>query len=371
MTHRERALAVLRYQSYDRLPVVHFGFWAETLEKWYHEGHLDEAELRAGSDGSPQERTVEAKLGFDFNWFVTYQPRATWAPLFEEIVLEELPDGFQKAIEENGAVVIRKHGVSSIPSEVDRLFKGRKEWEELYKPKLQWSADRVDKAKMPADAFDPRRERPLGLTCGSLFGRIRDWLGVLNLAYVQVDDPPLFDEIIDTAGALCLRSTEAALATGACFDFAHFWEDICFRSGPLVNPAVFDAKVGPWYRRITDVTRAAGLDLCSLDCDGMIDSLVPTWLTNGVNVMFPIEVGTWDASIAPWRARYGRELRGVGGMDKRVFAHGKAAVDREIERLRPLVALGGYIPCPDHRIPPDAEWDTVCYYCERMRKVFG
>jgi uroporphyrinogen decarboxylase len=138
-----------------------------------------------------------------------------------------------------------------------------------------------------------------------------------------------------------------------------------------VNPAVFDAKVGPWYQRITTITRAAGLDLCSLDCDGMIDSLIPTWLTNGVNVMFPIEVGAWDASIAPWREKYGRDLRGVGGMDKRVFAHGRAAVDREIERLRPLVALGGYIPCPDHRIPPDAEWDTVRYYCERMRTVFG
>jgi hypothetical protein len=29
-----------------------------------------------------------------------------------------------------------------------------------------------------------------------------------------------------------------------------------------------------------------------------------------------------------------------------------AAIDKEIERLKPLVDLGGYIPCPDHRIPP-------------------
>jgi len=87
--------------------------------------------------------------------------------------------------------------------------------------------------------------------------------------------------------------------------------------------------------------------------------------------MFPIEVGTWQASIAPWRTRYGRELRGVGGMDKRVFARDKAAIDKEIERLRPLVNLGGYIPCPDHRIAPDAEWDHVRFYCDRMRAVFG
>ena len=43
----------------------------------------------------------------------------------------------------------------------------------------------------------------------------------------------------------------------------------------------------------------------------------------------------------------------------------------EIERLKPLIALGGYIPCPDHRIAPDAKWDNVRYYCDRMHEVFS
>ena len=49
----------------------------------------------------------------------------------------------------------------------------------------------------------------------------------------------------------------------------------------------------------------------------------------------------------------------------------RAAIDAEIERLKPLVALGGYIPCPDHRIAPDAKWDLVRYYCDCMRQEFG
>jgi uroporphyrinogen decarboxylase len=85
--------------------------------------------------------------------------------------------------------------------------------------------------------------------------------------------------------------------------------------------------------------------------------------------MFPIEVGTWNASLAPWREKYGRGVLGVGGMDKRVFARDFAAVDAEIERLRRLTDLGGYIPCPDHRIAEDAEWDNVRYYCDRMHDV--
>jgi len=177
--------------------------------------------------------------------------------------------------------------------------------------------------------------------------------------------------MIDTVGELCYQCVKATLDTGAKFDYAHFWEDICCKNGPLILPPVFDEKVGPHYRRITDLVRGHGLTVVSLDCDGLIDALIPTWIHNGVNTMFPIEVGTWNASIAPWRAQYGAELRGVGGMNKNVLARDFAAVDAEIERLKPLVELGGYLPCPDHRIPPDAHWDNVRYYCEKMRTAFG
>ena len=64
-----------------------------------------------------------------------------------------------------------------------------------------------------------------------------------------------------------------------------------------------------------------------------------------------------------------RHVARGGGMIKTVFARDRAAIDAEIERLRPLIALGGYIPCPDHRIAPDAKWDLVKYYCERLRSL--
>ena len=163
---------------------------------------------------------------------------------------------------------------------------------------------------------------------------------------------------------------QSRAAGGARFDIGHFWEDICFKNGPLVNPSFFAEHVGPHYKRITDIVHKHGIELVSLDCDGMIDALIPTWIENGVNVMFPIEVGTWNASIEPWRREYGRRLLGVGGMDKRVFAQDYAAVDKEVERLKALVDLGGYLPCVDHRVPGDAEWDNVNYYCEAMRQAF-
>ena len=189
---------------------------------------------------------------------------------------------------------------------------------------------------------------------------------------MQVDDPALFDEIIDTVGDLAYETVKRILELGADqFDFGHFWEDICYKAGPLINPEVFKEKVGPHYKKITDLLLTHGIDIVSLDCDGMIDHLLPIWLENGVNTMFPIEVGTWHADIAPWREKYGKAILGVGGVDKKVFNKDFAAVDAEIERIRPLVDLGGFIPCVDHLLPPDAKWDNVRYYAEKMREIYG
>jgi len=270
----------------------------------------------------------------------------------------------------DGVVYLQKPGGGSIPAHVDYLLKNRAAWEEHFKHRFQWSDDRVNKAALESLKDDGERENPLGISCGSLYGNIRTMLTFEGSCYLLADDEGLFTEIIDTCAELCYRGVEVILESGAKFDFAHFWEDICFKNGPCISPRVFEEKVGPHYKRITDLARQHGIDICSLDCDGCIDALVPTWIANGVNTMFPIEVGTWEASIAPWREQFGQELRGVGGMNKNVFARDRAAIDAEVERLRPLVELGGFIPCPDHRIAPDAEFDLVRHYCDRMRETF-
>jgi len=366
MTNRENTLAILHYENYDKMPVVHFGYWVETLEKWANEGHISKEDAANWDDGNAADELISKKLGFDFGWYTCYHPTILLSPTFERKVLEVMPDGSRKVLNERGSIETEKDEAGSIPAEVGHTLKDRASWEEHYLPKLQFSHDRVNREFLATLTNPEGRENPRGLFCGSLFGEIRNWLGVEGSSYLLADDENLYDEIINTVANLAYNTIKEALETGAKFDYAHFWEDICFKNGPLVIPSVFDEKVGPYYKKITDLVKSHGIDIISLDCDGVIDSLIPTWVENGVNTMFPIEVGTWDASIAPWREKYGKEILGVGGMNKNVFAYDYAAIDAEIERLKPLIALGGYIPCPDHRIPPDAKWENVQYYCEKI-----
>lgn len=366
---------MLHYQPFDRLPLVSFGFWPETLDKWADEGYIsrEDAEgYRADADNGLADQRVMAKLGFDFNWCSTVGGNSFLMPHFREETLETKPDGSRIIRNKEGLIEKVNDRIVSIPAMIGTSLTGREAWDTLYMPKLRFDAARVDAGLFQTLAKESRRrEYPLGLQVGSLYGNIRNMLGVEELSYLAVDDEELYREIIDTIGTLCYQVAERALSFGVAFDYAHYWEDICFKNGPLINPSVFRALVAPHYARIGRLLNNRGIDITSVDCDGCIDLLVPIWLENGVNTMFPIEVGTWNASIAPWRKQYGCELRGVGGMDKRVFALDHAAVDAEIERLKPLVDLGGYIPCPDHRIPPDARFDTTAYYCEAFCKAFG
>ena len=156
MTNRERALAILNYQDYDKMPVVHFGFWTDTLDKWISEGHLPE-EARGWGDGNEIDKMITKKLGFDFNWYSCRGGLQSLLPRFEEKVIETMPDGSEKFLNSDGVVVLRKKGAGSIPAEIDHLLKDRKSWEEHYLPRLQFSEERVDKAAFYALRDDSDR----------------------------------------------------------------------------------------------------------------------------------------------------------------------------------------------------------------------
>ncbi|MCE9614832.1 MAG: hypothetical protein K8T26_11185 [Lentisphaerae bacterium] len=41
MTNRELFQRIMHYGEFDRMPVVHWGGWAETMERWFLDPRLD------------------------------------------------------------------------------------------------------------------------------------------------------------------------------------------------------------------------------------------------------------------------------------------------------------------------------------------
>ncbi len=119
-------------------------------------------------DGSEKDRVLDELIGWDFNWSYTKGANHGLMPHFEEKVLEILPDGTKRI--QNGVGVIEKvkPGLTSIPSEDDYLLKDREAFETLYKPKMQFSPERVDVEYFKT--FNETRDtsRPIGLNLGSV-----------------------------------------------------------------------------------------------------------------------------------------------------------------------------------------------------------
>lgn len=370
MTNRERAMNILHYKPVDRMPAVHFGYWPELLQEWAAQGKIPKSIANTWYDGSPADAELDRLIGWDFNWFHTTNANFGLLPAFEYKVLETLPDGTQRVQSHTGMIERIRPGVTSIPSEDDYLLKDRSAFEELYLPKMQFRPERINYEyfKHFNDNRDP--DVPIGLHLGSVLGDIRSMVSVVGMSYLLYDeDEELFADIVDAYADMQYKCAEEILKTGAKFDFAHYWEDICFNSGPLLSPVIFDELCAKHYKKRNDLCHKYGIDIISLDCDGVTDKLLPTWFENGVNVMFPIEIGTWGDQFEAARQTYGKGMLGVGGMDKTVLRLDKAAVDRELERLTRLSALGGFIPCPDHRLMPGTKFELVQYYAEKVKEI--
>lgn len=370
MNDRQRFTATMHYQPRDRAPLYDFNFWDETLPAWRAEGlphwvNRQNAHWFFGLDQSLGGGNVHRGLDADVNVML--------CPGFERKVLEDRGD-HELVQQDDGVRVLRKKWMGSIPHPESHLLTDRASWHAHYKPRL----DPDNPQRFPAD-WDhrvtywgsPHRQHMLQLPGGSLYGRLRNWMGVEQISYLVYDDPALFEEMVVTVTDCIVGTLEKVLASGASFEACGMWEDMCYSGGPLLSPAMFKKYLMPNYQRITTLLHKHGVDVIWIDCDGYIDELIPLWLEAGVNCMFPIEVGTWGADPVAYRREFGRDLLMMGGFDKHVLQRTPVEIEREIRRLAPLVEEGGYIPMPDHRVPPDVPLSNYAFYARKAREIWG
>lgn len=357
MTLRERFRRTMFYQDVALRPNFEFGYWDQTLLVWHRQG------LPATVT---DEASAYAYFGIE-NWeMLPVKPEPVG--VFEHTVLEETADRILYRDEFGAVAEINKHGDRSIPHFLSHGVTDRASWapfREALDPDApeRWVGfeDRL--------AVLRNSPAPVGVNAGSLAGIPRNLMGFERYATLPYEDPAWFEEITE-AFALCALGVLERVLPRMQVDFAHGWEDICFNGGPIINPDIYRAVQGPWMRRIADILTAHGVTIYSTDTDGNINPLVPIFLDNGLNTMFPVEVHAGSDPCAI-RDRYGKHVRIWGGVDKRALITSPTAIDRALERLRPYVDQGGFIPMVDHRVPADVPLAHYLHYLDRKRAWFG
>lgn len=356
MTVREQLLNVFRGQYTDRIPNVEFGYWTLTLSAWH-------------TQGLPRDVTTDAEaeeyFGLDgITLFEEIPIRTGLYPRFERKVLST--DGEREIVrDDEGNITEAFIKTSTMPRYIKFGLETREDWERLRSERLDPNTEgRIDDL---AAFFHKAKQtgRPTFFHAGALYGWLRNWMGVEEFSVAIMTDRPWVEEMMEHITELTLALIDRALPASGV-DIAWWWEDMCYNRGPLISPRLFEELMVPRYKRITGALREHGIDINVLDCDGRIHELAPGWLEAGINCMFPLEAAHTDA----FKLR--RDLPSVlllGGVDKRALIAGRSAIDAEIDRLRPLIEQGRFIPCVDHRVPMDVTYSNYCYYLQAKQKL--
>lgn len=338
-----------------------FGFYC--LDRWRREGMPTDVPLHELFQYDPPGNYGLGQLG----WC-----EAAFLPAFEVEVIEDR--GEHEVVRDYaGRHVLyfkgRRDGF--MPEYLEHPVRDARTWEEDVKWRLDPSSEERYSdlgPRMEAAREQARRGQMIsqGLIGGYMY--LRSLIGPEHVLYAFHDQPALIHDCMTTwftlADAVISRHQEHVT-----IDELFLAEDICYNHGPLISPAMIGEFLAPYYEQLIANVKARQIDrdrhlYLHIDTDGYAPPVMPVYKTLGMDAMSPFEVASGCDVVA-----VGQEHPDValfGGMDKRVLAQGKAAIDAMVERVLPAMReRGGYIPTCDHGVPEEVPYEDYLYYRAR------
>ncbi len=369
MNPRERYIETLRFGAPDRIPFHPGNGRISTRQAWHQQGLPEDI---------PPEKIAEyayRQAGGRHPWPAEgkdFPVSERMIPMFEEKILEERETS--RIVQDwkgNICEISNHYPVEYLRNPVDFVTRRwircpvetRDDWE-----RIKGRYDPDDPARYPKDvealaAELARRTWPVKLQFSGPFWQLREWLGFERLCMAFCDEPDFVHAMIDFWKAYVSRILERTLAWFIP-DEIHLSEDMAYKQYSMISPAMVREFLLPTWRQWGEIVRAAGVPLYGMDSDGFVGELIPFWIEAGFTHCDPIEVAAGN-DINEFRATFGSRMAFFGGIDKRAMAKGGATLEAEIERVRPVIEDGGYIPSCDHGVPADVSWSNYVR-CTRL-----
>jgi len=364
MTPVERLRAAYAREPVDRLVRTELGWWPETEARWRREG-LEGQDLAEVFGLDPMPFAPLAVQGWCECPFV---------PAFESKVLE-VRGGYEIRQDESGRVLRVPEGRWSdvMPTFLDSPVHSRRDWEETIRPRMDpGSPERYQNIRDKGDQI--ARQAAAGKVLPEVrfiggYMYLRNLFGPEDVLYVFYDDPQLVRDIMENWRDVILSVCLAAQGAAPLFRIA-IAEDICYKAGPLISPAMYREFLKPYYREICETLRGRQKEPLHAyyDTDGNPALLMDEIIGAGIDMLIPLEVAAGCDVL--WYAENYPQLAFSGGVDKRVLARTREEIDRFLERLiPPMLERGGYIPMCDHSVPHDVPLGNFIHYRERLMEL--
>ena len=338
-----------------------FGFFG--LENWKAQGKFTDESWKT-FDYDPGGNIGLGQLG----WC-----EAAFIPAFETKILEDRGD-HELVQDYAGRHVLYFKGRRSgfMPEYVDHPVKDMKTWEENVKWRLNPTtperyADLEKRMEGVKDGAGKGYMISQGLIGGYMY--LRSLIGPGDLPYAFYDMPDVIHECMKAWFELADAVIEKHQQHVTIDEF-FLAEDICYNHGILMSPDMMKEFLTPYYKQLINNVKSRQIDkerhlYVHVDTDGYAVPSIPVYMEEiGLDVMSPFEVASY-CDVVEIGKRY-PNLAIFGGIDKRVMAKGKKAIDEFLEYvIPPMKARGGYIPTCDHGVPEEVEYDDYVYYRKR------
>ena len=187
-------------------------------------------------------------------------------------------------------------------------------------------------------------------------------MGFERFALAVYDDRELLEDLFDLYCSWYARAMRRVCALG--FDFIWTGEDIAYKSGTYVSPAVFRDLFMPRYRRVAAEITLPWL----LHSDGNLTPVLDDLVDLGLNGIHPVEPGAMD--MAETKRRYGKRLCLCGHIDLETLSTGTPEQVECLVRDAISVAApgGGYIAGSSNSVTAYCKPDNVRAMADAIRK---
>lgn len=353
------------YNMVPDAPIYQCEFGYYSLDRWKREGHITD------------KTDLNQLFGFDVGGSHSLEElgwcEAAFLPEFDVEILEDRGE-YELERDHAGRHVLyfkgRRDGF--MPEYVDHPVKDQRTFEE----DVKWRMDPHNEKRFETLEKRMKKAQEAVLEGQMIVQRLiggymylRSLVGPLDLLYKFHDEPELIHSLMEAWFDLADRVIEEH-QKHVTLDELFLAEDICYNHGSLISPQMMKEFLLPYYEQLIENIRKRQLDRerhlhIQIDTDGFADPVIPLYRSIGMDYMSPFEVAA-GCDVIRAADEY-PDLRIKGGMDKRILARGKDAIDRMVYSIVPqMKKRGGYIPVCDHGVPEEVSFENYMHFRKRL-----
>jgi uroporphyrinogen decarboxylase len=202
----------------------------------------------------------------------------------------------------------------------------------------------------------------LGGTWGWFFEAAAELVGMQRWFYLLYDHPEVADAILNKIVDFMVGTSEIMFQkAGRHIDICFTGDDYGVQNGPMMSMKMFNRFVRPHLQRIYDVGKKYGKPVMHHSC-GSVAAFVPTFMSMGLDILEPIQVGAADMDVNELAEKYGGRLCFHGSIDtQRTLPFGTAEdVRREVrERVETFKRYGGFTISPSQHLLPEIPTENI------------